>query len=140
MNKAIDSHGAFPHGIMPPVDLHVHSNRSDGTFSPSQLVDYAIEKGLAAFALTDHDTIDGLEEAIFYAEGLKSKQNKIPSALPADSDAAASNLSSEPDKPASAAEPNNAAFYNSPESDEATSSTITKPDSGTALGNPAKTV
>ena len=81
MNKAIDPHGAFPHGIMPPVDLHVHSNRSDGTFSPSQLVDYAIEKGLAAFALTDHDTIDGLEEAIFYAESLKSEQSKIPSAI-----------------------------------------------------------
>lgn len=54
------------------VDLHVHSNRSDGTLSPSQLVDYAMEKGLAAFALTDHDTVDGLEEAIQYAEGLHS--------------------------------------------------------------------
>ncbi len=54
------------------IDLHVHSNRSDGTFSPAQLVDYAMEKGLAAFALTDHDTIDGLEEAAAYAEGLKS--------------------------------------------------------------------
>ena len=50
------------------IDLHVHSNRSDGTFSPTELVDYAIEKGLHAFALTDHDTVEGLEEAIVYAE------------------------------------------------------------------------
>jgi len=51
------------------VDLHVHSNKSDGSFSPSKLVEYAIEKGLSAFALTDHDTTEGLEEAIAAAEG-----------------------------------------------------------------------
>lgn len=51
------------------VDLHVHSTCSDGTMTPSELVDYAIEKGLSAFALTDHDTIDGLSEAISYAQG-----------------------------------------------------------------------
>lgn len=54
------------------VDLHVHSNRSDGTLSPSELVDYAIQKGLSAFALTDHDTVDGLEEALSHAAGLKA--------------------------------------------------------------------
>ncbi|HBA47788.1 MAG TPA: PHP domain-containing protein [Lachnospiraceae bacterium] len=57
---------------MQAIDLHVHSNRSDGTFSPSQLVDYAMEKGLKAFALTDHDTVDGLDEAIHYAEKLNA--------------------------------------------------------------------
>lgn len=45
------------------IDLHVHSNCSDGTFSPSQLVEYALEKGLKAIALTDHDTTEGIEEA-----------------------------------------------------------------------------
>ncbi|MCM1056305.1 MAG: PHP domain-containing protein [Firmicutes bacterium] len=55
------------------IDLHVHSNRSDGTYSPKELVDYAMEKGLAAFALTDHDTVDGLDEAISYAESLRQK-------------------------------------------------------------------
>ncbi len=55
------------------VDLHVHSNRSDGSFSPTELVDYAIEKGLSAFALTDHDTVDGLEEAIVYANKLRQE-------------------------------------------------------------------
>ena len=38
---------------MRPIDLHVHSTRSDGTYTPTELVDYAMEKGLAAFALTD---------------------------------------------------------------------------------------
>ncbi len=45
-----------------PVDLHVHSNRSDGTYTPSELVKYAAEKGLKAMALTDHDCVDGLDE------------------------------------------------------------------------------
>lgn len=49
------------------VDLHVHSCKSDGSFTPCELVDYAIEKGLTAFALTDHDTTEGLDEAIAYA-------------------------------------------------------------------------
>lgn len=67
---------------MAAVDLHVHSNRSDGSFTPSQLVDYACEKGLAAFALTDHDTVDGLEEAIGYAESLKQKKPLVPEVIP----------------------------------------------------------
>ena len=46
------------------IDLHVHSNRSDGSLSPTQLVELAVEKKLSAFALTDHDTTDGLDEAI----------------------------------------------------------------------------
>ncbi|NLL79299.1 MAG: PHP domain-containing protein [Clostridiales bacterium] len=50
------------------VDLHVHSNKSDGSFSPKELVDYAIEKGLSAFALTDHDTTAGIDEAIDHAK------------------------------------------------------------------------
>ena len=49
------------------IDLHVHSNASDGTCTPEQLVDLAIEKNLAAFALTDHDSIDGLSPALAYA-------------------------------------------------------------------------
>ena len=67
------------------IDLHVHSNRSDGTFSPSALVDYAMEKGLGAFALTDHDTVEGLEEALEYAQSLKAHleaQAAAPSGKP----------------------------------------------------------
>lgn len=51
------------------IDLHVHSNCSDGTFSPSELVAHAAKKNLAAFALTDHDTTAGVEEALRAAEG-----------------------------------------------------------------------
>lgn len=53
---------------MRQVDLHVHSNKSDGTYTPSGLVDYALSKNLSAFALTDHDTTDGLSEAAAYAK------------------------------------------------------------------------
>lgn len=54
---------------MKQVDLHVHSNKSDGTYTPSHLVDYALQKGLSAFALTDHDSVEGLDEALSYAAG-----------------------------------------------------------------------
>jgi len=49
--------------FMKYIDLHVHSTCSDGTFTPSELVAYAVQKNLSALALTDHDTIDGLETA-----------------------------------------------------------------------------
>ena len=60
------------------VDLHVHSTCSDGTFTPEELVDYAIQKGLTAFALTDHDTVNGLARAIRYAEELRQTQTAFP--------------------------------------------------------------
>ena len=50
------------------IDLHVHSTASDGTLTPSRLVSLAEEKKLKAFALTDHDTIAGLEEALLAAK------------------------------------------------------------------------
>lgn len=46
------------------IDLHTHSTASDGTLSPSALVRYAAGKNLRAIALTDHDTVEGLPEAI----------------------------------------------------------------------------
>lgn len=46
------------------IDLHTHTTASDGSLTPSQLVRYAKEKGLKAIAITDHDTIEGNEEAI----------------------------------------------------------------------------
>jgi len=45
------------------VDLHTHSTRSDGRLSPTELVDLAVEQDVSLFALTDHDTLDGLVEA-----------------------------------------------------------------------------
>lgn len=51
------------------VDLHVHSTASDGTYTPAELVAYATEKKITAFALTDHDTVAGLDEAMDAAVG-----------------------------------------------------------------------
>lgn len=45
------------------VDLHVHTTASDGTDTPSAVVRGAAEAGLAAVAVTDHDTVAGLHEA-----------------------------------------------------------------------------
>lgn len=45
-------------------DLHVHSTASDGQYTPTQLAQMAKERGLEILALTDHDTIDGLGDAI----------------------------------------------------------------------------
>ena len=45
------------------VDLHLHSRHSDGVRSPAELVRMAAEKGLKAVAITDHDSVDGIDEA-----------------------------------------------------------------------------
>ena len=57
---------------MKSVDLHVHSNKSDGTLAPSDLVTLALSKGLAAFALTDHDTTEGIDEALAAASAARA--------------------------------------------------------------------
>ncbi|HHO47530.1 MAG TPA: PHP domain-containing protein [Desulfobacteraceae bacterium] len=44
------------------VDLHLHSNFSDGSLSPSDLVERAVQNGLRCIALTDHDTVEGIGE------------------------------------------------------------------------------
>lgn len=49
-------------------DLHTHSTASDGAFAPAELVRLAAESGITDLALTDHDTVDGLEEAAAEAE------------------------------------------------------------------------
>ena len=45
------------------IDLHTHSKASDGSLSPEELATYAAGKGLDVWALTDHDTTSGLQEA-----------------------------------------------------------------------------
>ncbi len=50
------------------IDMHLHTTASDGSCSPSEVCQLAIDKGLAAIAITDHDTIDGVSEAISYAK------------------------------------------------------------------------
>lgn len=58
------------------VDLHLHTTASDGVKRPSEMVKYAKEKGLQAISITDHDTIEGLEEGL--AEGEKIGFEVIP--------------------------------------------------------------
>ncbi|MHB1296460.1 MAG: PHP domain-containing protein [Anaerolineae bacterium] len=53
------------------IDLHVHSSASDGLFTPRQVVELALAKGLRAIALTDHDTVDGVADAVAAAEGTR---------------------------------------------------------------------
>ncbi len=58
------------------IDLHTHSLKSDGSMTPAEVVREAKREGLAAIALSDHDTVDGLPEAI--AEGEKIGVEVIP--------------------------------------------------------------
>ena len=52
--------------VHPPrfADLHLHTRYSDGTFTPRELVQHAAHLGFAAIAITDHDTLDGIPEAL----------------------------------------------------------------------------
>ncbi len=50
------------------IDLHLHSTGSDGSQTPSQIIDSALELKLKAIALTDHDTIALLDEFLLYGE------------------------------------------------------------------------
>ena len=50
------------------ADLHNHTTASDGDYSPEALVDAAKVKGLLALAVTDHDTIDGVQRALIYGD------------------------------------------------------------------------
>ena len=49
------------------IDLHAHTNESDGSFSPDNLVKLAVEARLKALAITDHDTFRGYEKAVEFA-------------------------------------------------------------------------
>lgn len=61
---------------MSGIDLHTHTTFSDGTYSPAELIDLASQKGLNAIAVTDHDTVDGLPEAL--AQGRSIGLEVIP--------------------------------------------------------------
>lgn len=63
---------------MKTIDLHTHSNYSDGTCSPEELIILAGEKGLSALALTDHDTAAGVSSALEAMKKLNSNLEFIP--------------------------------------------------------------
>lgn len=49
------------------ADLHVHTFHSDSTFTPEQVIDTAHKKGLSAIAITDHDSVNGVDPSIGFA-------------------------------------------------------------------------
>lgn len=54
-------------------DLHTHTTASDGTLTPCEIIDAAVKSGLAGIAITDHDTVAGLDIALEY-----KKQHNLP--------------------------------------------------------------
>jgi len=59
------------------ADLHTHSTYSDGALSPSEVVEQAAQVGLAAVAVTDHDTVEGVAEAL--RAGMRLGVEVVPS-------------------------------------------------------------
>ncbi|MGN0394083.1 MAG: PHP domain-containing protein [Coprococcus sp.] len=60
------------------IDMHVHTTASDGSCTPSEVCRMAIDKDLAAIAITDHDTVDGVSEALTYISNIDSDIEIIP--------------------------------------------------------------
>ena len=46
------------------IDLHSHTNESDGTCSPAQLIEEAVRAGVTTLGITDHDTLKGYDQAV----------------------------------------------------------------------------
>tara|TARA_Y100000034_G_C6852133_1_gene386678 strand:+ start:543 stop:1409 length:867 start_codon:yes stop_codon:yes gene_type:complete len=53
---------------MKRIDLQMHTHYSDGKFSPKDVIDMALKKGMKAIAITDHDSVKGIEEGIEYSK------------------------------------------------------------------------
>jgi predicted metal-dependent phosphoesterase TrpH len=53
------------------IDLHTHTDESDGTYTPAELIDEAVVSGLEALAITDHDTLAGYDAARPLAESAR---------------------------------------------------------------------
>ncbi len=61
------------------IDLHIHTTKSDGFFTPKEVIDEAVKNGLSTIAISDHDTIEAYNEELFlYA---KEKNIKIINAV-----------------------------------------------------------
>ena len=60
------------------VDLHIHTTYSDGVFSPEKIVDTAIEAGLNAIAITDHDNVLAYPIAVNYAQKIAKENSSTP--------------------------------------------------------------
>ncbi|MBE6929736.1 MAG: PHP domain-containing protein [Ruminococcaceae bacterium] len=63
-------------------DLHIHSNHSDGTCTPSELLNLARKAGLTAAALCDHNTVSGLPAFLDAAQAMRESGEPCPAAVP----------------------------------------------------------
>ena len=59
------------------IDLHIHTNFSDGVLSPKEVIDEAVKNDVSAIAIADHDTVEAYDEA-FYAYAKKKEITVIP--------------------------------------------------------------
>jgi predicted metal-dependent phosphoesterase TrpH len=50
------------------IDLHIHSDMSDGSFSPEDLISFAAKQKISLISITDHNTFEGVEDAIYYGK------------------------------------------------------------------------
>jgi len=55
------------------ADLHIHSTASDGRLTPAEVVKEAARRGLKFMSLTDHDTVDGIAEALAAVQSFRAK-------------------------------------------------------------------
>ncbi len=60
------------------IDLHVHTTASDGTLTPAEVVALAAQKGVRAIAITDHDSVEGVAEALAAAKVLPHAPIVVP--------------------------------------------------------------
>jgi len=65
----------YNHHAGAKIDLHIHSDASDGTLSPPAILNMAVDLNLAAISITDHDTVKGVRKALNY--GIPSPLNFI---------------------------------------------------------------
>ena len=75
-NKSNAGKTVRSNGVQGKVDLHLHSNFSDGTFPPEEVVAQSHKKGFAVISIVDHDCIDGIDRAL--QAGLKCGIKVIP--------------------------------------------------------------
>lgn len=66
------------------IDMHIHTTASDGSCTPEEVCQKVIEKDLAAFAITDHDTVDGILPALSYMKGATGTEHAdtLPDFIP----------------------------------------------------------
>ena len=54
------------------IDLHVHTNCSDGSMTPKEVIDEAVKNGVSVISIADHDTIDAYSDELFQYAAAKN--------------------------------------------------------------------